>query len=77
MVKFLKKKDKAVNLANIDEIQVANNYLTITTGAGLNARTMLFYYGATADIEALYEAVMDFLASDKQVFDCEQFMSNR
>ena len=77
MVKFLKKKGKAVNLANIDEIQVANNYLTITTGAGLNARTMQFYYGATADIEALYDAVMDFLASEERLFDCDQFMSNR
>lgn len=77
MVKFLKKKGKAVNLANIDEIQVANNYLTITTGAGLNARTMQFYYGATDDIEALYEAIMCFLGSDKQVFDCDLFMSNR
>ena len=75
-MKFLinSKDNKAINLANVDEITVSCNYLKITTGGGLNAREVCFIYGSTDGLTALFSRIMTFLANDEKVFDCYEFM---
>ena len=75
-MKFLinSKENKAINLANVDEITVSGNYLKITTGGGLNARNVSFIYGSTDALSALFSRIMEFLANDEKVLDCYEFM---
>lgn len=73
-MKFLinSKDNKAINLANVIGISVSNNYLMLALTDG---REMRFIYGATDDLNALFGAIMAFLADDEaKVFDCLEFM---
>lgn len=74
-MKFLVSNHKAINLANVDEITISCNYLKLTTGGGLNAREMSFVYGTEADLERLFDAVMDFIGDiHTKVFDCDKYL---
>lgn len=75
-MKFITSKHKAVNLATINTISISNNYLTLTTEAGLNAREIRFVYGTESALEKLFDAIMAFLADGgTKVFDCDKFLS--
>ena len=76
-MKFLinSKDNKAINLANVDEITISCNYLKITTGGGLNAREVSFIYGTNDALSALFNRIMSFLANDEKVLDCYEFLN--
>ena len=75
-MKFIISNRKAVNLATINTISISNNYLTLTTEAGQNAREILFVYGTKSMLEKLFDAIMAFLADENaKVFDCDKFLS--
>ena len=74
-MKFLVSKNHAINLANINDIAISNNYLVLTTDAGLNAREIRFVYGTQAELEKLFQQIMDFISGDEKVFDCDDKMS--
>lgn len=77
MTKFLISGTKAINLATINGISISNYYLTLTTDAGLNAREIRFVYGTDAELERLFGAVMEFIASDNRTFDCDKFLGRK
>ena len=70
---LLNSKDKnAVNLANVIGISVSGNYLMLALTDG---REMRLIYGSTDELNALFGAIMAFLADDEaKVFDCQEFM---
>ena len=74
-MKFLVSKNHAINLANINDIAISNNYLVLTTDAGLSAREIRFVYGTQAELEKLFQQIMDFISGDEKVFDCDDKMS--
>lgn len=74
-MKFLVSKNHAINLATINDIAISNNYLVLTTDAGLNAREIRFIYGTQAELEKLFQQIMDFISGDEKVFDCDDKMS--
>lgn len=76
MTKFLTNGSKAINLNNVAEICVSNNYLTLTTEGGQYAREMRFVYGTEDNLNLLFAKVMEFLAGDESVMDCDKFMKS-
>lgn len=76
MTKFLTNGSKAINLNNVAEICVSNNYLVLTTEGGQYAREMRFVYGTDSDLNLLFAKVMEFLAGDERVMDCDKFMKS-
>lgn len=76
MTKFLTNGSKAVNLNNVAEICVSNNYLVLTTEGGQYAREMRFIYGTEDNLNRLFSKVMEFLAGDERVMDCDKFMKS-
>ena len=76
MTKFLPNGSKAVNLNNVAEICVSNNYLVLTTEGGQYAREMRFIYGTEDNLNRLFAKVMEFLAGDERVMDCDKFMKS-
>lgn len=76
MTKFLTNGSKAVNLNNVAEICVSNNYLVLTTEGGQYAREMRFIYGTEDNLNRLFAKVMEFLAGDERVMDCDKFMKS-
>lgn len=76
MTKFLTNGSKAVNLNNVAEICVSNNYLVLTTEGGQYAREMRFIYGTEDNLNRLFTKVMEFLAGDERVMDCDKFMKS-
>ena len=70
---LLNSKDKnAINLANVIGISVSSNYLMLALTDG---REMRFLFGTTNELNALFGAIMTFLADDEaKVFDCQEFM---
>ena len=75
-MKFITSKYRAINLATISTIAISNNYLTLTTEAGLNAREIRFVHGTERDLMKLFDAITAFLANDyTKVFDCDKFLS--
>lgn len=73
-MKFLVSKNKAVNLANVDDIFISAGYLKVTTGGGLNSREVSLVYGTDAELKQLFAEIMNFIASENKVFDCDKFM---
>ena len=73
-MKYIFSKNRALNLANIDEITVSCNYLKVTTGGGLNAREINFIYGGEAELVSLLKAIMGFIAGEGNLFDCDKFL---
>lgn len=76
MTKFLTNGSKAINLNNVAEICVSNNYLVLTTEGGQYAREMRFIYGTEDNLNRLFSKVMEFLAGDERVMDCDKFMKS-
>ena len=76
-MKFLvnSKDNKAVNIANVDEITISCNYLVLTTGGGQYARDVRFIYGTSAGLSALFKRVMEFLTNDENMLDCYEFLN--
>ena len=72
---LLNSKDKnAVNLANVINIFVSNNYLMLSLADG---REMRFLYGSTDVLKKLHARIMQFIgAEDARVFDCYEFINN-
>ena len=77
---LLNSKDKnAVNLANVIGISVSDNYLMLALTDG---REMRFLFGTSRELNALFNAIMAFLADDDakafdaKVFDCYKFINN-
>ena len=77
---LLNSKDKnAVNLANVIGISVSSYHLILALTDG---REMRFIYGSTDELNALFNAIMAFLADDDtkafgaKVFDCYEFINN-
>lgn len=69
--------NKAVNLANIEDIFISDNYLILTTNGGLNAREIRFVYGTPAKLSKLFKAIMEFIKDYQQgAFDCYDFIKN-
>ena len=66
---------KAVNLNNVAEICVSNNYLVLTTEGGQYAREMRFIYGTEGILNRLFTKVMEFLANDEKTLDCYEFIN--
>lgn len=66
---------KAVNLNNVAEICVSNNYLVLTTEGGQYAREMRFIYGTEDNLRRLFSKVMEFLANDEKTLDCHKFLA--
>ncbi len=63
---------KAVNLANVIDIFVSNNYLTLSLTDG---REMRFFYGTENALNILFSRVMDFISEDgTKVLDCNKIM---
>lgn len=75
-MKFLinSKDNKAINLANVDEITISSNFLVLTTGGGQYARDVRFIYGTPDALSALFGRIMSFLANDEKVLDCYEFL---
>lgn len=64
----------SVNLANVINIFVSNNYLMLSLTDG---REMRFLYGTTDALTKLYARIMQFIgAEDTRVFDCYEFINN-
>jgi len=64
----------SVNLANVINIFVSNNYLMLSLTDG---REMRFLYGATDALNKLHARIMQFIgAEDAKVFDCYQFVES-
>lgn len=64
----------SVNLANVINIFVSNNYLMLSLTDG---REMRFLYGATDALNKLHARIMQFIsAEDARVFDCYQFVES-
>ena len=76
MTKFLTNGSKAINLNNVAEICVSNNYLVLTTEGGQYARELRFVYGTEDNLNRLFSKVMEFLAGDERVMDCDKFMKS-
>lgn len=75
MAKFLISEKRAINLDNVEEIMISShNYLKIITDGGLNAREISFVYGASEEIEMLFNEIMEFLASENKIFNCDKFL---
>lgn len=70
---LLNSKDKtAYNLANVISISVSGNHLMLALTDGREPR---FIYGSADELNALFGAIMTFLADDEaKVFDCQEFM---
>ena len=73
-MKYLSNGTKAINLANITDFMVSENYLVITATDG---REIRFVYGATDALNDLFNAILAFIANDGKVFDCKDFMMKR
>ena len=71
-MKFLVSGTKAVNLANVSDFSISNNYLIVTLTDG---REMRFVYGSQTELEKLFRQITDFLANNEKVFDCDDRMS--
>lgn len=76
MTKFLTNGSKAINLNNVAEICVSSNYLVLTTEGGQYARELRFVYGTEENLNRLFAKVMEFLAGDERVMDCDKFMKS-
>lgn len=64
----------SVNLANVINIFVSNNYLMLSLTDG---REMRFLYGTTEALTKLHARIMQFIgAEDAKVFDCYQFVES-
>lgn len=64
----------SVNLANVINIFVSNNYLMLSLTDG---REMRFLYGTTDALTKLHARIMQFIgAEDTRVFDCYEFINN-
>jgi hypothetical protein len=76
-MKFLinSESNKAINLANVDEITISSNYLVLTTGGGQYARDVRFIYGTSVELTALFNRITEFLADDEKTLDCHEFLS--
>ena len=76
-MKFLinSESNKAVNLANVIEICVSNNYLVLTTEGGQYARDIRFIYGTEDNLNRLFPKIMEFLANDEKTLDCHEFLA--
>ena len=76
-MKFLinSESNKAINLANVDEITISSNYLILTTGGGQYARDIRFIYGTEDNLNRLFSKVMEFLANDEKTLDCHEFLA--
>lgn len=61
----------AVNLANVINIFVSNNYLMLTLTDG---REMRFLYETTENLTKLHARIMQFIAKDEKVLDCYVFL---
>lgn len=77
---LLNTKDKtAYNLANVISISVSGNHLMLALTDGREPR---FIYGSADELNALFGAIMAFLADDDtkafgaKVFDCYEFINN-
>lgn len=62
----------SVNLANVINIFVSNNYLMLSLTDG---REMRFIYGTNDALSALFGRIMSFLANDEKVLDCYEFLN--
>ena len=66
---------KAVNLANVIDIFVSNNYLMLSLTDG---REMRFFYGTENELNNLFARIMQFISEDGgKVLDCNQYMKTR
>lgn len=76
-MKFLinSESNKAINLANVDEMTISSNYLVLTTGGGQYARDVRFIYGTNDDLTALFKRITEFLANDEKTLDCHEFLA--
>lgn len=71
-MKFLSYQLKMVNLANVSDINISNNYLVLTM---IDGREQRFIYGAEADLKKVFLAIEQFISlKDSNVLDCEKFM---
>ena len=72
-MKFLynSKDINSVNLANVINIFVSNNYLMLTLTDG---REMRFLYDTTENLTKLHARIMQFIAKDEKVLDCYVFL---
>lgn len=71
-MKFLTYQFKMVNLANVSDISISNNYLVLTM---IDGREQRFIYGAEDSLKKVYLAIKQFLSlKDNEVLDCERFM---
>ena len=79
-MKYLVSKTKAVNLANVSEIYISNNYLMLTTSGGSYCRDISFVYGTPEELSALFDAILTFISDDfvsgagSKVFNCDEFL---
>ena len=65
---------KLINLANVVEIYVSENYLMLSL---IDGREMRFLYGATDILNKLHTKIMLFIETeDMRVFDCYEFINN-
>ena len=64
---------RSINLDNTTDITVSANYLVITA---VDGREEKFVYGAEKDLERLFDAIMEFIASDLVVFNCDAYMND-
>lgn len=74
-MKFLynSKDINSVNLANVINIFVSNNYLMLSLTDG---REMRFLYGTTDALTKLHARIMQFIgAENTRVFDCYEFLN--
>lgn len=66
------KDHKAVNLANVIDIFVSNNYLVLSL---VDGREMRFIYDTENALNNLFSRIMDFISEDgTKVFDCNKTM---
>ena len=64
----------SVNLANVINIFVSDNYLLLSLTDG---REMRFIYGSSDSLAKLHARIMQFIgAEDTKVLDCYQFVKS-
>ena len=73
-MKYLSNGTKAINLTNIIDFMVSENYLVLTA---IDGREIRFIYGTTDALNDLFNAILAFIANDGRVFDCKDFMAKR
>ena len=65
---------KMVNLANVADIFVSDNYLMLLMNDGREER---FAYGSNEEMTALFNVIAEFIEGEGRLLNCDKYMPTR